>query len=313
MKKIILVLLIGLNLNLFSIELKEIIIDVSCRLSDLQFFDEQFGIATSIYGNYYITINNGEDWISKYAGTDEYLHGCFPLNKNNIWIYGSKGTLIKLDSIDGNFQDYSISPVFKVKNVYFWDEKNGILLPEAEFYFITSDGGKNWLRKSIKLDGLVRLDSYVIDKNKDIYILVNSSNDISGATQSSIYYSNDKGSTLKLLTNIENESISKIKIIDQKIYLLGKDGFLGLSIDNGETWKWIDSKIGKSFIDIEKSKYGELLAIAGWKDPILVLSKDEGKNWEEVNKLKTNYYHIRKNKDKLYLIGTSNQILELVK
>jgi len=313
MKKIFLILILSFYSNLYSIELKEITVDERCRLSDLQFFNEHYGIATSFYGNYYITTNNGENWKSKYAGTDEYLHGCFILNKNNIWIYGAKGTLIKLDSIDAKFQDYSISPIFKIKNVYFWDENNGILLPEAEFYFITEDGGKNWIKKSLDLKELVRFDSYAIDRDKNIYFVINNSNDNDGDVSSYLYFSKDKGKTLKMISKIERESIHKIKIIEDKIYLLAKDGFLCISKDKAKTWEWIDTKVGKSLIDIDKLNNGKLLAIAGWQDPQIIMSDDDGKNWNKIYESQNVLYHIRQHQNKTFLIGLSNKILEILR
>ncbi len=152
-----------------------------------------------------------------------------------------------------------------------------------------------------------------LEKKKEFMELYNKYKDNDGDVSSYLYFSNDKGKTLKMISKIERESIHKIKIIEDKIYLLAKDGFLSISKDKAKTWEWIDTKVGKSLIDIDKLSDGKLLAIAGWQSPIIIMSDDDGKNWNKIYESQNVLYHIRPHQNKTFLIGLSNKIFEIIR
>ncbi len=101
---------------------------------------------------------------------------------------------------------------------------------------------------------------------------------------------NSNAQTVKLLTSGQKTSMRGLSVVDDKtIWVSGSNGTVGLSLDGGETWRWM---IVKGF---EKTDFRDIEAfnkttavIMGIAEPAYILrTVDAGKTWQVVFENKT--------------------------
>ena len=96
--------------------------------------------------------------------------------------------------------------------------------------------------------------------------------------------------TIKILSTGEKTSIRGLSVVSDKIiWVSGSNGMVGLSLDGGEKWKWLQVK------NFEKTDFRDIEAfdattavIMGVTDPAYILrTVDAGKTWKVVYENKT--------------------------
>ncbi|HEY8688523.1 MAG TPA: oxidoreductase [Chitinophagaceae bacterium] len=104
------------------------------------------------------------------------------------------------------------------------------------------------------------------------------------------YQSTTFSQTIKIFTSGEKTSIRGLSVVSDKIiWVSGSNGMVGLSLDGGEKWKWLEVK------NFEKTDFRDIEAfdattavIMGVADPAYILrTVDAGETWKVVYENKT--------------------------
>ena len=101
-------------------------------------------------------------WMRQQSGTLAWLHSVFFLDENRGWAVGSRGTLLTTANGGKSWQAKAYPTRDVVRDVYFSNELNGVLVCERNVYDLktkdelraylmtTNDGGENWARVKIR-------------------------------------------------------------------------------------------------------------------------------------------------------------------
>jgi photosystem II stability/assembly factor-like uncharacterized protein len=93
-----------------------------------------------------------------------------------------------------------------------------------------------------------------------------------------IYFTNDTGNTWRLVTTPMNSALYRIHYVTpSRVFCVGKDGAIALSIDSGKSWKSIVLETNDDFRDIDfmTMSYGIICATNG----VRYLTRDSGSTW----------------------------------
>jgi photosystem II stability/assembly factor-like uncharacterized protein len=111
--------------------------------------------------------NVNAEWKKQNSKTLAWLHSIHFADRNNGWIVGSNGTILKTTDGGENWQAQKKFNEDNIRDVYFSDVKNGWLLCEKNIYgaggtspsylLKTSDGGVNWERINVFADERERI------------------------------------------------------------------------------------------------------------------------------------------------------------
>jgi photosystem II stability/assembly factor-like uncharacterized protein len=153
MKNLLLILLIILlgscnkddNLQLPGWEMLNT--NTSQTITDINFSDENNGLALIPIGNCLITNDGGKSWFKKQIVSDENFVSCFALNKNEIFI--GRNRFFKTSDGGLNFNEYGQGQIdysSSIKSIHFFDSSTGVILKAGRIYK-TYDGGGNWEEK----------------------------------------------------------------------------------------------------------------------------------------------------------------------
>lgn len=113
------------------------------NLTDIDFFNNDFGVICGGFGTVLKTENGGEDWIPLNIGIKYSLMKVFILNENEFFI--SRTGLYKTSNGGDFFTEVGDLSSFgaTIFEIYFFDTYNGLIYKSGRV-FKTNDGGLNW-------------------------------------------------------------------------------------------------------------------------------------------------------------------------
>ena len=180
-------------------------------------------------------------WGRQPAGTMAWLKGVFFIDQQRGWAVGSKGTL--LQTLDGGntwkLRGSSTDDI--VRDIFFSDEKNGLLVCEVNTYQLknlddpraylmkTTDGGESW--KRIEIEGL--------DVNAILVRAVFNRNGRGWAfgEAGSIYTTRDAGDTwVKLQSPTRRLLLGGFFLDEYRGWIVGAGATIIQTSDGGDTW-----------------------------------------------------------------------------
>ena len=270
----------------------------------------------------------GKTWNEMYVGTNAELNKIFYTNNTNFWISGNKGTLIKYNLETKKYQDYSINSDFQINSIYFSDENNGLLASTYGFmnhkdgYLLkTTDGGIKWDTVLKKINFEPKEDTYnnvkinvtnfsfsniIMKNNLEGYVLGCSYT----LDKSFIYETKDGGNKWKLIITLPDELVYGMSIIDNEIWLVGKDGLMCKSSDEGKSWKWYNKNKNETIFKIKKQDNIYIISTCLDKDYNVYTTKDISKAWhlEITSKRNFNSFNPIIIENRLYL-SSENSII----
>ena len=112
--------------------------------SDIEFLNNEFGVACGPLGTLFKTDNEGKDWMSLDIGIKYSLMKVFILNENEF--YTSRKGLYKTNNGGGYFTEIGNLSSFgaTIFEIHFFDTNNGLIFKSGRVYK-TNDGGENWV------------------------------------------------------------------------------------------------------------------------------------------------------------------------
>ena len=176
-------------------------------------------------------------WVKQYGGTTENLNTVYFTEKNNGFIVGDNGTLLR--TVDGG-QSWEIQTSRTTNNlnsISFIDSKNGFIVGSGTTFLKTSDGGITWLDLSDSISAKFASISF-IDTLNGIAV-----EQVSYDT-AKVYKTADGGFNWDLISKINNNYLLPryIKYLnDIEIIVIGENigsAAVYKSADSGLTWEW---------------------------------------------------------------------------
>lgn len=164
-------------------------------------------------------------------------------------------------------------------SISFADEKHGIATGVAEYYFLTSDGGRTWSEHTVRgykfgtLRGEDNLVRSAMSRSGGVFAIGHIEN-----AGSEIFSARSPFTTWKIDTYLDH-SLNDISMIDDHVWIVGNNesgGFI-LQTKGGQRWK----RIWKSK-EITLSGVSFLNKTTGWcagGDGVIIHTKDGGQSW----------------------------------
>jgi len=204
---------------------------------------------------------DGIQWQQSNVPVQILLTAVFFIDQNNGWAVGHDATILnsKDGGISWHIQNYQPELDKPFLDISFTDALNGVAIGAYGLFYSTTDGGENWSSQF--------LSSLLFAEDAD-YLAELKSEDPEGYELE----------TQSILPHFNQIHFSKNKII-----MVGEQGFIATSSDDGKTWNRLQEFYLGSFFDIEILNDGTWL-IAGLRGNAFI-SKNKGQNW---TKLQTN-------------------------
>ena len=254
-------------------------------LNTTEFINESTGWAAGNNGTLLLTIDGGNNWMTKSMGTDYNLNDIQFINEDKGWIIGDSGTI--LYTLDGGeswvYQDVPQNDNFT--DVYFLDENNGWVISDSAL-LKTIDGGTNWETVDLSFDEDTNLEAVYFTTVTNGWLIVG------GGFNSQLFYTTNGGLTWELSKDLNwSEGFTEINFTDADHgffggvlqYMPGSSGIIYKTQDGGQTWYdiIIGDYGGISAITFIDNYHGYII---GWMDdwgmPLLSESLDGGETWQ---------------------------------
>lgn len=202
---------------------------------------------------------DGIQWQQSNVPMQILLTSVFFINENIGWAVGHDATIINTKDGGKNWKIQNYQPELDKPflDISFTDKLNGVAIGAYGLFYRTQDGGKTW--------NSVFLSSLLFEEDAD-YLAELKLEDPEGY-------------------EIETQSIlphfNQIHFSQNQIIMVGEQGFLATSYDNGKTFQRLDEFYLGSFFDIAVLNDGTWL-IAGLRGNAFT-SNNNGKQWHKLN------------------------------
>ena len=112
-------------------------------MRDIQFIDQQTGIAVGFSGTVIRTTDGGQNWTEVNSNTTESLNALFFVDASHGWAVGRDGAIIR-STDGGQTWSASIHGTEDLNGVHFTDANHGFAVGDVGNIYSTTDGGSNW-------------------------------------------------------------------------------------------------------------------------------------------------------------------------
>ncbi len=135
--------------------------DVTLNFTSITFFENR-GIATGTKGRIYLTEDGGLNWSirtineSKRKNRLVDLNSAYFIDKNNIWIAGNDGIILKSEDSGISWQQKKFRE-YNYYSVVFLNKDEGFVSGENGMIIHTENGGMNWRKDNLPAQKINRL------------------------------------------------------------------------------------------------------------------------------------------------------------
>ncbi|WP_186755946.1 WD40/YVTN/BNR-like repeat-containing protein [Echinicola salinicaeni] len=278
--------------------------NTSQTIFDIDFSDNNNGLALISIGSCIITNDGGESWIEKQIVSNENLVSCFELNKNEIFV--GRNRFFKTSDGGLNFNEYGqgeIDYASSIKSIHFFDSSTGIVLKAGRIYK-TYDGGQSWVEKYSQST----YSDFIEYSDNTLYVAGGITYD--GNSFGELHKSENQGETwaeINLPMEIQNWQINTIDFINSDI------GFI--STFENKIYKTLD---GASSWSLVKDFNGSIYNLAFIDEQIGYLTSGDkifkttngGSTWNMDYQGNIELYYIEKTENSIYVSGRDGIILK---
>ncbi len=284
MKKIIIILIL-LSFSLVSIEAAEFSWKASkaseSLLLDISALPSGKLVAVGERGHILLSTDNGENWQQAVVPTQSSLTAVTFVDENNGWAVGHDSII--LVTVNGG-EEWKVQFVDVAKEQPFFDvsftsPQNGIAIGAYGLILQTSDAGKSWIEFYPEtLDdpdfGLPHF-YHIKNLNSGQQLLVGEA----GLIALSVVNEAGKHEWKKLAVDYTGSFFTVGELADGVLIAAGLRGNIFRSVDNGESWKKIDSHTISSIFNVELSLDKKIVTLVGAEGVVLV-SYDNGQHFK---------------------------------
>ncbi|WP_162555639.1 WD40/YVTN/BNR-like repeat-containing protein [Reichenbachiella versicolor] len=260
--------------------------------TDIDFYDDQFGIAVGGYKLISVTHDGGETWRHIRIQRDNSLFGVQIVTDKVAYAVG-KSTIYK--TVDagltwkGVHSTFSANDIRKydeqyaslrhttIRSVYFTDENNGVVVGH-NLILHTEDGGKTWENIPIAYaNHKYPITLWSVDFSDE-------ENGIAVGSDNTIFTTGDGGKSWNFRKFEYDQTLTRVITESKnKHFVVGYDGFYAntdLNFKNSDGWPFISPSILKNrpmMRDITRVDDQRLLAVSN--DSHVYLMVNDGKSW----------------------------------
>lgn len=224
-------------------------------LTDIESVGAQL-VAVGKWGNIIVS-QDGEQWQQAQSPVQTLFTNVFFVDELNGWAVGHDATIV--NTRDGgttwHLQQHIPELDKPLLDVVFFDKNHGVAVGAYGLFFRTKDGGASW-QKEFKASLLFEEDQAYLAELKE-----------------------QDPEAYEIETSAILPHFNSIKVIDNTVYMVGEQGFMATSSDNGETWQRLEEIYPGSFFAIDK--VGEQLIVGGLRGNIFI-SDDQGESWQQL-------------------------------
>jgi len=311
MKRIILTTLVICTSNIIFSQWMLQNSNTNSSLTDIQFIDNNIGFSSGASGTVLKTANGGQTWQLLQSNTNVSLNSVFGLDLNNIYI----GKLSLRTTTNGNafFEIGGLDLLGGVKEIYFFDSSNGIILNNNGF-LKTNDEAISWQYANIYPNQNAPLGQLWINDFQftDLYTGY-AYGGFSSQNYGEIFKTTDGGHNWVDI-NLSTSYISAMNFIDSTIgyYFTYNSGLSSMykTIDGGNNWNLVTDNINHYITDMVF--IDELVGYTVSLDGNIDKTFDGGITW--TNSYSTNGISLssieKTPNNSLYAIGNNGLILK---
>lgn len=123
----------------------------SAWLYDIQFTDNNAGIAVGNNGEILKTTNGGSTWTRQPVSVspNSFFNRAHFFNTQKGWVVGDTGVLITTTDGGSTWTKINLSTTDYLLDISFYDDNNGFVVGSNGAMYRTTDGGANWIRKNV--------------------------------------------------------------------------------------------------------------------------------------------------------------------
>jgi len=261
-------------------------VPVSSTLTSLYFTDEKNGWVVGHGGVILHSNNSGTTWEKQFDGNqanelilaeiNQKLHGlkqeyeaADELEQEDL-LFEIEDTEYALSDAEFDADMGAANPLL---DVWFENETHGYVVGAYGFFFATSDGGKNWKFIAGRMDNIDRYHLNAIQKIKGGALLI-------AGEAGTLFSSSDMGETWEALYGPYQGSYFGIQNTknQNEVLVYGLRGNVYKSVDDGQSWKKIETSISTSLAGSALSDDGTI-TLVGFSGTILT-SSDDGQSFQ---------------------------------
>lgn len=212
--------------------------NTSQTILDIDFSDDNTGLALIPIGSCLITNDGGDSWIEKKIVSNENFISCFALNENEF--FAGRNRFFKSSDGGLNFNEYGQGQIdysSSIKSIHFFDSSTGIVLKAGRIYK-TYDGGENWEEKYSQS----MWSNFIENDGNTFYVAGGRTYD--GNSSGELHVSEDQGETweeINLPLEIQNWEINAIDFINSDIAFISTfENKIFKTIDGALSWSLVD-------------------------------------------------------------------------
>jgi photosystem II stability/assembly factor-like uncharacterized protein len=246
--------------------------------------------------NFLQSNDGGASWKELYAGIQFSFNDVCYSNDSTLFMCSENGEVVKYDLKNNKYLDISPNYHYLYNAISFLDELNGFVAPTVGCILRTTDGGVNW--------DTTMLHFTHFGQDKKNYRMQYSKIIMKGRTEgfyfcslgafdesleyyySFLFYTNDAGRNWKLITKMPDELVTNMYIYNNEIWLVGENGLMTKSNDNGKTWQWFNKSFRDniwSLIKFENDIYISTGELHYDQNCSILKSSDNAKTWKSVS------------------------------
>lgn len=259
---------------------------VKSLLLDIENVNDKYLITVGERGHI-LRSETATDWLQVDVPTQSTLTAVYFVNDQLGWAVGHNSVI--LHTADGGLswviQQYLPDMQKPLLDVVFKNENDGIALGAYGLFFRTNNGGQTW-QQEFHISLLSDDDLDYLDELKQ----------------------EDEEAYLEERANILPH-FNRIKLLNNKTYLVGELGLIGESDDFGLSWNRLEDIYQGSFFDLVETSSNGLIAL-GLRGNVFK-SYNSGKSWSKNKELVTTLLNSAIVSDKnIYIFGNSGVLLE---
>ncbi|MGJ8693893.1 MAG: WD40/YVTN/BNR-like repeat-containing protein [Thalassotalea sp.] len=206
-------------------QVKQYLTSLEIPLFDIAFKDRQNGIAIGAYGLFFRTVDGGETWQQEFH--EEFLHPDDISYLNELKLDDEEAYLDEISGILPHFNRLEI------------DGRTLYLVGEVGLIAKSNDFGRTW----IKLDEIYHGSFFDLARTQEGNLLV-------CGLRGNIFKSKSNGTPWHAITTETTALLNSIVLNDQQqIFILGNNGVLLVSDDDGASFHQSPQSDGRSLID----------------------------------------------------------------
>ncbi len=123
------------------------------RINDLDFWDENIGLAIGNDGIIIKTTNGGDQWSNISSPTSSDLYSISFVEENNIIIAGESGEIYQSLDLGATWQSINSTVNSNLNDIFYLNAQHGFIVGNDGVLLITNDGGNNFAKQSLPISG----------------------------------------------------------------------------------------------------------------------------------------------------------------